>query len=347
MLPRGWLLDTATLYARVFRRGARLALTNWPVGLMVVAYGALLGLVTRLVAPLGIIGGFVLWFVMMACLSSWLSLVEQVIRSGRVRLGDVPSSFAAYLGELLAVGFLTSVLWMVASIVLAPFRFLAIVFGLAVLVFFNAVPELVYLGRHSAAELLVESYRFIGENWIEWFPATLALGAAVIVVAALPGGPFDILGDAAAGVLLYFMMIVRGLLFLELAASRAPRKSRVPPKLHACAEAAGSPQGAPLSRLDVERIRRRTPVDVLSPLAGECGSGGVRGATRSSRASAQLRGDATFTSRAWSEDPERSGRPRFRTATPRSSGQPCSDSRKRSASIAAMHPVPAAVTACR
>ncbi len=50
-------------------------------------------------------------------------------------------------------------------------------------------------------------------------PATLALGAAVIAVAALPGGPFDILGDAAAGVLLYFMMIVRGLLFLELASS--------------------------------------------------------------------------------------------------------------------------------
>ena len=113
MLPRGWLLDTATLYARVFRRGARLALTNWPVGLMVVAYGALLGLVTRLVAPLGIIGGFVLWFVMMACLSSWLSLVEQVIRSGRVRLGDVPSSFAAYLGELLAVGCAPRQMWSV------------------------------------------------------------------------------------------------------------------------------------------------------------------------------------------------------------------------------------------
>ena len=117
------------------------------------------------------------------------------------------------------MGFLTSLLGLVASVVLAPFRFLAIVFGLAVLVFFNAVPELIYLGRHSAAELLVESYRFIGENWIEWFPATLALGAAVVAVAELPGGPFGIVGDAAAGVLLYFMMIVRGLLFLELASS--------------------------------------------------------------------------------------------------------------------------------
>ena len=83
----------------------------------------------------------------------------------------------------------------------------------------SCVPELIYLGRHSAAELLVESYRFIGENWIEWFQATLALGGAVVAVAALPEGPFGILGDAAAGVLLYFMMIVRGLLFLELASS--------------------------------------------------------------------------------------------------------------------------------
>src|SRR5437867_9128 len=85
---------------------------------MVVAYGALLGLVAQLTAPLGVVGGLLLWLVMMACL-----------------------------------------------------------------------------------------------------PATLALGAAVVAVAALPGGPFGIVGDAGAGVLLYFMMIVRGLLFLELASS--------------------------------------------------------------------------------------------------------------------------------
>ncbi len=227
MLPSGWVGDTAALYGRVFRQGARLAVRNWPVGLMVVAYSALLGVVTPLVAPLGIVGGLILWLVMMACVSSWLSLIELVIRQGRVRLSDVPGSFAAHLADLLAVGFLTSLLGMVASIVLAPFRFLAIVFVLASFVFFNAVPELVYLGRHSAAEVLTESYRFIGENWIEWFPVTIVLGAAVLLIGVLPGGPYDLGTDVAAGILLYFLMIVRGLLFLELgSSSRRAREFR-------------------------------------------------------------------------------------------------------------------------
>ena len=42
-LPPGWLRDTAALYARVFRRGAELALRNWWVGLVVIVYSVLLG----------------------------------------------------------------------------------------------------------------------------------------------------------------------------------------------------------------------------------------------------------------------------------------------------------------
>jgi hypothetical protein len=216
-LPRGWLVDTVALYGRVFRRAALLALRNWPVGLVVLLYGALLWAVRLVAAPLGIVGGFLIYLAAVACLSSWLSLVEQVIRSGRVRLSDVPSGFAAYFGDLLTVGFLFWGLQLIASLVLAPFPFLQIVFVLAVFVFLNAVPELVYLGRNAPAELLVESYRFIGENWIEWFPASLVLLAAVVAVRMF--GPSGIAAEALVGVLLYFGMIVRGLLFLELATS--------------------------------------------------------------------------------------------------------------------------------
>src|SRR6266566_2752162 len=105
-LPRGWLRDTAGLYARVFRRGAGLALRNWWVGLVVIVY-----------------------------------------------------------------------------------------------------------------DVLVESYQFIGENWIEWFPANLALLACVLGALELPAGPLGVVGAVGFGVVLYFAAIVRGLLFQELSTS--------------------------------------------------------------------------------------------------------------------------------
>src|SRR5262245_40212879 len=222
--PGGWLRDTGTLYVRTFRKGALLAVRNWPVGLVVVLYAALLGVVRFVTAPFGIVGGLLLYLAMVACVSSWLSLVECVIRVGRVRIEDLWGGFGAYLNDLLAVAFLLFVLRFVASIVLAPSPLLQIVFGLAVIAFFNAVPELIYLGRHSASDLLVQSYQFIGENWIEWFPANVILAACVLATTALPPGPYGLLAGGAAGVVLYFAMIVRGLLFLEL--SSAGRRAR-------------------------------------------------------------------------------------------------------------------------
>src|SRR2546425_7268842 len=218
-LPRGWLRDTAALYARVFRRGAGLALRNWWVGLVVIVYSVLLGVVAAVPAPLGLVGGLLGYVALVACFSSWLALVAQVIQTGRIRLEDVPTSFATYFGDLLNVGFLFWGLQLIGTYVLAAVPFVQIVFGLAVFVFLNAVPELVYIGRHAAAEVLVESYKFIGENWIEWFPANLLLLACVIGALQFPEGPLGLVGAVAFGIVLYFAAIVRGLLFQELSTS--------------------------------------------------------------------------------------------------------------------------------
>jgi hypothetical protein len=225
LTPGGWLRDTLALYGRVFRRGGELAAKNLTVGLIVVWYETILRVVMVLASPLGFLAGIPISLALAACGSSWLALVEQVIRTGRVRFEDVPASFTAYLNDLLSVLFLLWILSLVAGIVLPPGSPLAIVFGLAVFVFFNAVPELIYLGRHSATDLLAESYRFIGENWIEWFPANLALlGLWGAVLSIVPAGPFGLVSVAVAGVVLYFASIVRGLLYLELASST--RRSR-------------------------------------------------------------------------------------------------------------------------
>ena len=143
-----------------------------------------------------------------------------MIRTGRVHFRDLPAGFAAYLGDLLTVFFLVWVLSLVASLVLAPFPFLRIVFVLACFVFFNAVPELIYLGGHAPAELLVESYRFIGENWIEWFPANIVLARMRRRGPRAARRRRPVFSSRPPpGVVLYFAMIVRGLLFQELATS--------------------------------------------------------------------------------------------------------------------------------
>src|SRR5205809_8118295 len=99
-LPRGWLRDTAALYARVFRRGAQLALRNWWVGLVVSVYAVLLDVVAVLTAPLGIVGGLLAYLALVACFSSWLSLGAQGIQTARIRIARVPTSFATYFGDI-------------------------------------------------------------------------------------------------------------------------------------------------------------------------------------------------------------------------------------------------------
>jgi hypothetical protein len=98
-------------------------------------------------------------------------------------------------------------------------------------VFFNAILELIYLGRYSGPELLMASYRFIGTNWIEWFPATmllLAIALAVdLLVSAFAGSDPDAqtrrfvqtVASVAVGLVLAYASIVRGLLYLELSSS--------------------------------------------------------------------------------------------------------------------------------
>ena len=219
MTPLGWLTDTAALYARVFRRGAVLAVRNWQVGLALIVYAALFEVALVVAAPLGILGGFLIYLVMVACVSSALSLVDGVIRAGRAGFADIASGFTAYLNDLLTVGFLVFGLRLIGNLLLPRESLPWFVFELAVLVFLNAVPELIYLGRFQAAELLLASYRFIGENWIEWFPATAVLIMVVLLAAQVPPGPFGVFQAVTVGTVLAFTMIVRGLLFLELTSS--------------------------------------------------------------------------------------------------------------------------------
>ncbi len=224
-----WLLTTLAIYQRVLGKGAALAVRNWPMAGVFFAYGAVMGVATLIMFNVGLLGGFALPLALAFCGGSFLYCVETVVRTGKATLDDFRSSLGAYFGDVLGVMFALWIFRLVASMLTAtPYGpALTLFSSILVWVFFNAAPELIYLGHHSTMELLGESYRFILQNWIEWFPLNFVLALALPAVWNLPAGGVVVtaLKLFAGGLMLYFVMVVRGLLYLELAESS--RRSRI------------------------------------------------------------------------------------------------------------------------
>ena len=216
------LTVTLDIYRRAFARGGALAVRNWPVLLSVFAYAGILFLGGYLAAFLGLVGGFLMSLLFAACASSFLYLVEMIVRTNRVTWEDFTRSFGAYLWDVVGVSFALWLFWFVATPFLhqLPQGHVAVLaIQLVLVVLFNAVPELIYLGHSGLVDLLARSYQFIAANWIEWFPPNLLLIAGMELLWRMPlgeGAPFLLLRVALVSLFLYFAMVVRGFLFIEL-----------------------------------------------------------------------------------------------------------------------------------
>jgi len=225
------LVVTLEIYRRAFARGAVLAVQNWPVLASMFAYGAILAVGAYAAAFLGLMGGLLFSLLTSACVGSFLYLVEMIVRTNKVTWEDFGRSFGVYLWDVVAVSFALWLFWFVArpfigQLPQGPVVVLAI--NLVLLVLFNAVPELIYLGHHSLLALLARSYEFIANNWIEWFPPNLLLIGGLVLLWSLPlgdGWVAFVAQRALLALFVYFAMVVRGLIFIELDGSS--RRGRV------------------------------------------------------------------------------------------------------------------------
>lgn len=216
-----WLGPTWAIYQNCVARGARLAVRNWAVPATMFLYVFVLAASDFAARYLGMLGGFLSALAFAFCAGSFLSLVETIVRTSRVTWEDFRDSLGAYVGEVLGVMFTFWVIGMVARLLLLPLpngEILLLGVELTLLILLNPVPELIYLGHHSLFELLSASYAFVVENWVEWFPINIALLVIYAVLRSQPAlGLYVVLIEAAAtSLFLYFLMVVRGLLFLEL-----------------------------------------------------------------------------------------------------------------------------------
>jgi hypothetical protein len=145
--------------------------------------GFALGLVivTSLIAPLGMIGGFILGALNALVIGATLSLTEQaVLGARRVTWQDVPHSMGQYFWDVISVAFMVwfPLLFLEMGLQANPYQpLIAAAIFFLIFVLLNPVPEVIYQSRTgSALEVIRESYEFVVENWIEWFlPTAIAL----------------------------------------------------------------------------------------------------------------------------------------------------------------------------
>lgn len=227
---------TLWIYQTAIHRALEGVRKNWIVSFAPLAYGTALSVVALIVAPLGIIGGLVLALSLQACLSSGLYLIQNIVQMGRTNLDDFRRGFAVYFWELVRIAFILWIPLRVVWLALSGIPNGELVYDLiriALYVFLNPVPELIYQTRVSGLELLSASYNFIVENWIEWFVPNIVLtvlGYALLhllgaLAAGLPLFLQFILISFVFGLCLTYVMVFRGFLFAELNGTN--RRSRV------------------------------------------------------------------------------------------------------------------------
>lgn len=219
------------LYGRCFLDAfAGLWKNPWTL-LLPIAMMLALVLLGPLLAPLGIVGGFLLGISLTFLSSCYLYFLGGVVAKHSVSVKELKTAFLAYFWSVMNLGF---VLW-IAELGLgfalgknpnaAAFQ---AALGLLAAVLLNAAPEVIYLkGSVGGLETIQRSIRFLQENWIEWFLPNGLFIAAVWYFPQLGIDPFSatspralLLGSGiAGGFVAHILMVFRGNLFQELEGS--------------------------------------------------------------------------------------------------------------------------------
>lgn len=168
------IASTIDLYGQAIRATGRSLGRSWLGIAALIGFALLFVGATRIAAPLGLAGGFLLGAVNALLVGATLRLVEQAVSGGRtIHLNDVAESFGHYFWDVIGVGF---VLWLPTMALdlgmqANPYGgFLSSAFLLLVFLLLNPAPEVIYQVRHdSPLDVFKTSYDFVIEHWMEWF----------------------------------------------------------------------------------------------------------------------------------------------------------------------------------
>lgn len=243
--------STLALYQQVAKEAWEKGSRSWWVGLLPFLYGPIFFLSSMFLAPLGMIGGFILGFILAMCVSSYLYFIAEVVNGSRVSLTELRESWRPHLSSVINILFFFFILQSLLALLTPPgdetALMLASLIELILLIILNPLPEIIYQGRSEGFSMLQESVDFLWGCSVEWFLPfiVLAIFSALFFPIALLEGPlqfgrltlpatiggapqgsmFSFLWTLLSGFILFALMVFRGLLFRAL--SGTTRRQRI------------------------------------------------------------------------------------------------------------------------
>lgn len=223
------------------------ALQNNP-GLLLVGAVYLIAVmvVAQLAGMFGIFGGLIMTLFQSAVFSNYLFLMNRIIRVGSFTPEDFQMGFKVYFRKVWVVLLIIWVAQYAVALLSQPFGLFLPAAGLVTLianviafVVLNPLPETLYQKHLGEMDSFIYAFKFIKENWIDWFVPNVILGGAcyglyyginMVFSTALSGFPFAVRTSLSivliailVQAILGYMMVYRGFLF-EMLSTTTRRK---------------------------------------------------------------------------------------------------------------------------
>lgn len=205
------LLIKATL--EIYRDAALDAFTgirrNWIVIPAIIVAYIVIKQAGILLAPLGMVGGFILSLVFIGILSLYYSWISETVEKNKLQARNLTDFNPGMFLNIVGVGFILFIAELVFKSVSvgADAAWMMACFSFAIAFLFNALPEVVIIHRYDGLNAFQNAFYFIRANWVEWYiPYLIVLAPWAII------NPADLLLSFSQGnVLIPAISIVQGL----------------------------------------------------------------------------------------------------------------------------------------
>ncbi len=165
----------------VLKKSAVSMVENWPIIFTGFFYSTATIILSMSLGFFGILGGIVSIIVTSALISSYLYLLDTIIRRGYFDFQDFKDGFTPYLSKIWSILFIGYVAKLILDFAAPMFMALinpgalSLIVSFLTFILFNPIPEATYQKFYGPGETIMYSIRFVKDNWIEWFIPNIIL----------------------------------------------------------------------------------------------------------------------------------------------------------------------------